>query len=167
MRPSRELVPTSQRDLHRYHTLRLVIECRLTGAQAATALGLTERPVWWLLARLRQDGRRALVHGNWGRPSGRRLPWATRQQETAGRVRLAAPTPQRALRWSRSGPPGEDPVRETRSPRVRRHRGAGRDPSWHRTTAACPNTRRESTALFHDRPAIRERVSWSHECLCD
>jgi transposase len=70
----------SQRDLHRYHTLRLVLEHRLTGAHAATALGLTERHVWWLVARLRQEGRRALVHGNRGRPSGRRLPGATQQQ---------------------------------------------------------------------------------------
>jgi transposase len=70
----------NQRDLHRYHTLRLVLEHRLTGAQAATALGLTERHVWWLLARLRADGRQALVHGNRGRPSGRRLPAAVRQQ---------------------------------------------------------------------------------------
>jgi hypothetical protein len=70
----------SQRDLHRYHTLRLVLEHRLTGAEAAVGLGLTERHVWWLLARLRADGRQALVHGNRGRPSGRRLPTATQHQ---------------------------------------------------------------------------------------
>ena len=80
MPPSLVLVPMSQRDLHRYHTLRLVLEHRLTGAQAATALGLTERHVWWLLARLREEGRPALVHGNRGRPSGRRLPKATQHQ---------------------------------------------------------------------------------------
>ena len=79
MRPARELVPMTQRDLHRHHTLRLVLEHRLTGAHAASALGLTERHVWWLVARLRQDGRQALVHGNRGRPSGRRLPGATQQ----------------------------------------------------------------------------------------
>ena len=70
----------SQRDLHRHHTLHLVREHRLTGAEAATALGLTERHVWWLLARLRAEGRAALVHGNRGRPSGRRLPAATQAQ---------------------------------------------------------------------------------------
>lgn len=80
MRPFRELVPMSQRDLHRYHTLRLVLEHRLTGAAAATAVGLTERHVWWLLARLREEGRPAWVHGNRGRPSGRRLPAATQTQ---------------------------------------------------------------------------------------
>jgi transposase len=74
-----ELIPMSQRELHRYHTLRLVLEGRITGAQAAASLRLSERHVWWLLARLRQDGRRALVHGNRGRPSGRRLPAGTQQ----------------------------------------------------------------------------------------
>jgi len=75
-----ERIPMSQRGLHRYHILRLVLEGRLTGAQAAVSLGLSERHVWWLLARLRTEGRPALVHGNRGRPSGRRLPAATRQQ---------------------------------------------------------------------------------------
>ncbi len=75
-----ERIPMSQRELHRYHTLRLVREGRTTGAQAAASLHLSERHVWWLLARLRQAGRRALVHGNRGRPSGRRLPAALQQQ---------------------------------------------------------------------------------------
>lgn len=73
-----ERIPMSQRELHRYHTLRLVLEQRLTAAQAAESLALSERHVWWLLARLRTEGRRALVHGNRGRPSGRRLPAALR-----------------------------------------------------------------------------------------
>ena len=38
MPPSTRLVPMSQRDLHRYHTLRLVLEHRLTGAEAAPHL---------------------------------------------------------------------------------------------------------------------------------
>lgn len=73
-------IPMSQRELHRYHTLRLVQEGRVTGAQAAVSLQLSERHIWWLLARLRQADRRALVHGNRGRPSGRRLAPALRQQ---------------------------------------------------------------------------------------
>ena len=76
MTTDHERIPMSQRELHRYHTLRLVLEGRITGAQAAASLRLSERHVWWLLARLRQEGRRALVHGNRGRPSGRRLPAA-------------------------------------------------------------------------------------------
>jgi molybdenum-dependent DNA-binding transcriptional regulator ModE len=69
-----ELVPMRQRDLHRYHTLRLVLERRITVAQAATSLGLSPRHIWRLTARLQAGGRRALVHGHRGRPSPRRLP---------------------------------------------------------------------------------------------
>ncbi len=63
----RALIPMSQRELHRYHTLRLVLERRITGAQAAVSLGLSLRHVRRLTSRLRQAGRRALVHGNRGR----------------------------------------------------------------------------------------------------
>jgi transposase len=69
-----ELFPMRQRDLHRYHTLRLVLERRITVAQAATSLGLSPRHIWRLTARLQAGGRRALVHGHRGRPSRRRLP---------------------------------------------------------------------------------------------
>lgn len=75
-----QLIPMRQRDLHRYHTLRLVLDRRLPAVQAAASLGLSERHVWWLLARLRSEGRRAVVHGNRGRPSGRRLAPALQQQ---------------------------------------------------------------------------------------
>lgn len=74
------LIPMSQRELHRYHTVRLILERRITGAQAAQSLGCSERHVWRLLARLRREGRRALVHGNRGRPSHRRLPAGTQQE---------------------------------------------------------------------------------------
>lgn len=80
MTPHRDLVPMSQRDLQRYHTLRLLLDRRITGAQGASSLGLSLRHVWRLTARLQQDGRRALVHGNRGRPSGRRLAPALQQQ---------------------------------------------------------------------------------------
>ena len=64
-----EVLPMRQQELHRYHTLHLVREHRLTGAEAAQSLGLSLRHVRRLLARLRQEGRRAVVHGNRGRPS--------------------------------------------------------------------------------------------------
>ena len=79
-----EVLPMRQQELHRYHTLHLVLEHRLTGAEAAQSLGLSLRHVRRLLARLRQEGRRAVVHGNRGRPSARRLPEATRQQILTG-----------------------------------------------------------------------------------
>jgi transposase len=75
-----EVIPMRQRELHRYHTLHLVLEHRLTGPEAAQSLGLSLRHVRRLLARLRQEGRRAVIHGNRGRPSSHRLAEATRQQ---------------------------------------------------------------------------------------
>lgn len=83
MTPCTEWIPMRQRELHRYHTLRLVADRRITGAEAAQSLGLSLRHVRRLLARLRADGRRALVHGNRGRPSGQRVAAATRQQIVA------------------------------------------------------------------------------------
>lgn len=75
-----DLVPMRQRDLHRAHILQLVLEHRLTGLEAARSLGLSLRHLRRLLARLRVEGRRALVHGHRGQPSARRLSAAIRQQ---------------------------------------------------------------------------------------
>ena len=83
MTPFTEWIPMRQRELHRYHTLRLVADHRITGSEAAQSLGLSLRHVRRLLVRLQHEGRCALVHGNRGRPSGRRLPAATRQQVLA------------------------------------------------------------------------------------
>ena len=83
MTPFTEWIPMRQRELQRYHTLRLVTDHRITGSEAAQSLGLSLRQVRRLLARLQHEGRCALVHGNRGRPSGHRLAEATRQQIVA------------------------------------------------------------------------------------
>lgn len=80
MRPWNEVIPMRQHELQRYHTLHLVLEHRLTGAEAAQQLGLSLRHVRRLLARVRQAGRRGIIHGNRGRPSCRRLAEGTREQ---------------------------------------------------------------------------------------
>jgi transposase len=74
------LLPMSQRALHRYHVLQLVLERRMTVTQAAASVGLSVRHVWRLKARLQAEGRAALLHGHRGRPSPHRLPQATQQQ---------------------------------------------------------------------------------------
>jgi hypothetical protein len=70
----------SQRDLHRYHTLKLALEHRITVAQAGVSLGLSPRQIWRLKARLRAEGRRAVLHGHRGHPSPRRLDPVIREQ---------------------------------------------------------------------------------------
>ena len=64
----------------RLHVLTLLEGQRLTAAQAAEALGLTLRQVRRLRGALRRAGPVALIHGNRGRPSARRLPDTLRQQ---------------------------------------------------------------------------------------
>lgn len=51
----------------RLHVLTLVESGKITPAQAAEALGLTERQLWRLRAKLRAGGPAALAHGNRGR----------------------------------------------------------------------------------------------------
>src|SRR5574337_837758 len=75
-----QLIPMTPRDLHRYHVLRLVLEHRITGGEAARSLGLSLRQVRRLLAAIRVAGQHAIVHGNRGQPSARRLPLPIQQR---------------------------------------------------------------------------------------
>ena len=52
----------------------------LTVAEAAELLGVSERSVWRLRARMEREGPAGLVHRNRGRVSPRRLPEATRER---------------------------------------------------------------------------------------
>jgi transposase len=64
----------------RVHVLTLLEGKRIGMGQAAEALGLTPRQVRRLRVRLRQAGPAALIHGNRGRRSDRRLPEALTTQ---------------------------------------------------------------------------------------
>lgn len=75
-----QLIPMTQRELHRYHVLRLVLERRITGCEAARSLGLSLRQVRRLLAAIRVEGQHALMHGNRGQPSARHLPLPIQQR---------------------------------------------------------------------------------------
>jgi len=70
----------SKREQHRVHVLTQVQHDRLRAAAAAQLLGLSLRHLRRLLARLRRQGLAALVHGNRGRPSPRRLTKAVRSR---------------------------------------------------------------------------------------
>jgi len=54
-----EWIPMRQRELQRYHTLRVLVEHRITGPEAVQSLGLSPRRVRWVLVRVRWEGRRA------------------------------------------------------------------------------------------------------------
>ena len=66
------------REQQRTRILTRVLEGRLTMAEGATLLNLSERQLWRLRRALDDDGPAGLVHGNRGRPSPRRTDPAVR-----------------------------------------------------------------------------------------
>ena len=68
------------RDAQRLGPLKAAIEGRITNVKGAELSGLSLRQFKRLKARYRQRGPSALLHGNRGRPSVRRLDAETRGQ---------------------------------------------------------------------------------------
>ncbi len=70
-------------DQRRAWVLTKVLCDELTVHEAAAILGLSERSVWQLRPRFAAEGPAALVHGNRGPPSGRRIEAAVRDHVIA------------------------------------------------------------------------------------
>lgn len=68
----------TSRDQRRAWILTKLLVGEVTTTEAAALLGLSERQVWRLRRAFERDGPAALVHGNRGRPSSRRLAEAVR-----------------------------------------------------------------------------------------
>jgi len=62
----------SSREVDKHHTIRQILEGRLTWAQGAEQLRLSERQVGRLCAKVREQGARGVIHGLRGRPGNRR-----------------------------------------------------------------------------------------------
>lgn len=60
-------------DMDRLHVIRMVIEGRLTWGEAGERMGVSERQVGRLCAKVRREGSRGVLHGLKGRVSNRRL----------------------------------------------------------------------------------------------
>jgi transposase len=69
----RETITMTSRDQRRAWILTKLLVGEVTTAEAAALLGLSERQAWRLRRAFERDGPAALVHGNRGRPSSRRL----------------------------------------------------------------------------------------------
>jgi transposase len=74
----RETITMTSRDQRRVWILTKLLVGEVTTAEAAALLGLSERQIWRLRRDFERDGPAALVHGNRGRPSSRRLAEAVR-----------------------------------------------------------------------------------------
>ena len=70
----------TSREQRRAWTLARVLKHELTMTEAAAMVGLSERQLWRLRVAFERDGPAGLVHGNRGRPSGRRLDASLRDR---------------------------------------------------------------------------------------
>ena len=68
----------STREQERAWILTKILKGELAMAEGALRLGLSERQLWRLRVAFERDGPAGLVHGNRGRPSGRRLDGSLR-----------------------------------------------------------------------------------------
>jgi transposase len=73
-------ITMTTREQRRAWVLTRVLKDELTMAEAAETLGLSERQLWRLRVAFERHGPAGLVHGNRGRPSGRRLDGALRER---------------------------------------------------------------------------------------
>jgi transposase len=71
-------ITMTTREQRRAWVLTRVLKHDLTMAEAADMVSLSERQLWRLRAAFERDGPAGLVHGNRGRPSGRRLEGSLR-----------------------------------------------------------------------------------------
>jgi len=71
-------ITMTSREQRRAWVLTRVLKHELTMAEAADLVALSERQLWRLRVAVERDGPAGLVHGNRGRPSGRRLDAALR-----------------------------------------------------------------------------------------
>jgi transposase len=79
----RETITMTSREQRRAWVLIRLLEGSLQRAEAAPLLGLSERQVRRLAAAFERVGPAALVHGNRGRASPRRIPDDVREQIVA------------------------------------------------------------------------------------
>jgi transposase len=74
------MITLSQTELNRIHVLNQVLGGVITTSQAASLLGLSERHVYRLKAKLKNYGPASLAHGNRGRKPAHTIPEDIRQQ---------------------------------------------------------------------------------------
>ena len=70
----------TEREAKRAQILNLVLEGRCEASKAAELMGVSERHVWRMLSRYRQEGLSALVHGNRGKSPAHATPREIRER---------------------------------------------------------------------------------------
>src|ERR1019366_4852871 len=83
MNEEEELIPMRQKERDRLKVLHEAKKRGITQKEAAEQIGVTARWVRKLMAKIRKEGDRAVVHGLRGRSSNRKMPAAIREKEVA------------------------------------------------------------------------------------
>lgn len=73
-------ISMSQRDLSKYDVIQSSIRQEITVQKAGELLHLTERQVYNLRIKVKENGAEGLIHGNRGKPGNRRMPGKERQE---------------------------------------------------------------------------------------
>ncbi|MBI4829384.1 MAG: helix-turn-helix domain-containing protein, partial [Nitrospinae bacterium] len=61
-------ITLTMNEAKRYQTLEMTLRGRITAAQAAAALGVSQRHAWRLKKRARKEGAAGMAHQNRGKP---------------------------------------------------------------------------------------------------
>jgi len=69
-----DIIKMSKREIERLRIIHRVMDKRLTQVEAAEMMGITDRQVRRIVAKIRKWGDQAIVHGNRGRPSPFKIP---------------------------------------------------------------------------------------------
>lgn len=73
-------ITMSQKEIKKYDIIKKLISKELNGSEVADILNITARHVRRLKSKVAKGGIKALIHGNRGKPSNRRLPEKERQR---------------------------------------------------------------------------------------
>ncbi len=70
----RDIIEMTQKQLHRWHALKKVLDGEISLVSASELLGISYRQAKRLKSRVAQEGPRGLLHGNLGRTPSNKLP---------------------------------------------------------------------------------------------
>lgn len=78
--PGEDTITMAQHELRRLHVIRKAIDKIITQKDASEVIGLSLRQVQRLVACVRRDGDKGIIHKSRGQPSNRSIPDATRRK---------------------------------------------------------------------------------------
>jgi transposase len=78
--PGEDTITMAQHELRRLHVIRKVIDKVITQNDASEVIGVSVRQVQRMVARVRLEGDKGIIHKSRGQPSNRSIPGATRRK---------------------------------------------------------------------------------------